>query len=166
MRDRCQNDGQFMSKKKNNRGNSMSNLWVACNYHFKTSSISCPGGGAPPDPPAPGWEDLSKNALGWEDLSKNVFFKLGLKTYIIKRLRSRASIWCRFHRKWCKLWWFTSVQEKNFQKRIFQTRPQNLYDQAAQVESFNFIPISSTMVQVMMVYERPENWLNLASCLL
>ena len=39
-------------------------------------------------------------------------------------------------------------------KRIFQTWPRNLYNQAAQVESFNFIPISSKMVQVMMVYER------------
>ena len=47
---------------------------------------------------------------------------------------------------------------------IFQTWPQNLYNQAAQVESFNFIPISSKMVQVMMVYERPENLLNLAPC--
>ena len=40
-----------------------------------------------PGPPAPGWEDFSKNALGWEDLSKNAFFKRGLKTYLIKRLR-------------------------------------------------------------------------------
>ena len=42
-------------------------------------------------------------------------------------------------------------------KSFFQTRPQNLYNQAAQVESFNFIPISSKMVKVMMVYERPAN---------
>ena len=47
-------------------------------------------------------------------------------------------------------------------KCIFQTWPQNLYNQAAQVESFNFIPISSKTVQVMMVYERPANRLNLA----
>ena len=47
-------------------------------------------------------------------------------------------------------------------KIIFQTWPQNLYNQAAQVESFNFIPISSKMVKVMMVYERPANSLNLA----
>ena len=54
-------------------------------------------------PPKKGQEDLSKNALGWEDLSKIAFFKLGLTTSIIKRIRSRASIWYRFHRKWCKL---------------------------------------------------------------
>ena len=43
-------------------------------------------------------------------------------------------------------------------KCIFQTRPQNLYNQTAQVESFNLVPISSKMVEIMMVYERPAKW--------
>ena len=37
---------------------------------------------------------------------------------------------------------------------FFQTRPQNLQNQALQAENFNLAPISSNMVQVMMVYER------------
>ena len=78
-----------------------------------------PGGLRPLGPLAPGWEDFSKNALGWEDLSKNAFFKRGLKTYLIKRLRSRDSILYRFHRKWLKLWWFTSVREKPFKNIHF-----------------------------------------------
>ena len=49
-------------------------------------------------------------------------------------------------------------------KCIFQTWPQNLYNQAAQVESFNFIPISSKMVQVMMVYEGSEKDFKIVVC--
>ena len=37
-----------------------------------------------------------------------------------------------------------------------QTRPLNIYNRSRQVESFTIVPISSKMVQIMMVYERPE----------
>ena len=62
----------------------------------------CNGLGRPP-----------KNATSWEDRSKHALFKLGLKTYIIRLSRSRASIWYPIHRKWCKWWWLTSVQQND-----------------------------------------------------
>ena len=57
----------------------------------------------PPKIVFPSGATSQKSVFEWGDLSKNAFFENGPKTHITKQISPRASIWYRFHRKWCIL---------------------------------------------------------------